>query len=209
MLEIYLLALVAFIVTVDPIGTAPIFVALTRGNAPAENRMMALKGCVIGFVILALFMFGGEVALDTLGISLPAFRIAGGLMLLAIAYEMIFEKRSQRRGDRADSIKEETPGEDISVFPLAMPLVAGPGAITAAMLQASSTSGQPTDLAIVLAALLTTIVLLLLSLLLANAIAHKLGPSLVNAFSRLLGLLLAALSVQYVIDGIKRSFELA
>lgn len=206
MLEIYLLALVAFIVTVDPIGTAPIFVALTRGNDPAQNRMMALKGVVIGFAILALFMFAGEAALSQLGVSLPAFRIAGGLMLLAIAYEMIFEKRSQRRGDRADSIKEETQGDDITVFPLAIPLIAGPGAITAVMLQAGTTGGDTKALALVLGALATTLLMLLASLLLANAIAHRLGPSLVDAFSRLLGLLLAALAVQYIIDGIKRAF---
>ena len=208
MLEIYLLALIAFFVTIDPIGTTPIFVALTRGNAPAENRAMAIKGVLIGLVILTLFMLAGEAALTKLGISLPAFRIAGGLMLLAIAYEMIFGKRAQRRGDSADTIKDETPGDDITVFPLAIPLIAGPGAITAVMLQAGSIDGDIKAFALIWAALVTTLASLLACLLLANAIAHRLGPALVNAFSRLLGLLLAALAVQFIIDGIKRAFLL-
>ncbi|MCB1970857.1 MAG: MarC family protein [Geminicoccaceae bacterium] len=213
MLESYLLALTAFIVTIDPLGMVPIFLALTGQADRAARKRIALRGTMIGAVLLLLFALLGDRVLLTLGISLPAFRIAGGLMLLAIGFEMVFEKRSQRRNHTAEVIRDErqqstSPGEDVAVFPLAVPLIAGPGAIAAVILQMSSHNGDVAAQGIVILALGSALAGLLIMLLLAARIAHLLSPTMVTILSRLLGLMLAALAVQFIIDGIKRAFGL-
>jgi len=136
-IELALTAFVSLFVIVDPIGLAPLFVAVTHGNSKAERRRIAIHACLIGFVILAVFGFAGETVLNAIGIGMPAFRISGGLLLFLTAIEMLFEKRSQRRENQAE------PAPDPSVFPLAMPLIAGPGAMTTMILL----TGQQSDIA--------------------------------------------------------------
>ena len=209
MLEIYLLALVAFIVTIDPVGMVPIFLALTGGMERKARLQVALRGVLIGSVILAIFALAGERALTGLGISMPAFRIAGGLMLLVIGFEMVFEHRSKRRNESAETIKDErsrdaSVDDDVAIFPLAVPLIAGPGAIAAIVLQMSQHAGDVTAQLVVAGALASALLALLLLLVIATRVAHLLRPTIVTVLSRLLGLLLAALAVQFVIDGIQQ-----
>lgn len=205
MAETFVLALTAFLVTIDPIGLVPIFIALTRGVDAARRRAMAVKGVLIGGAILLLFALAGERALTALGIGMPAFRIAGGLLLLAIAFEMVFEKRSERRAGTAGQAVDE-PQVDVSVFPLGIPLIAGPAAITTTILQTGAHAGDPARQALVVGAMLTVLALVTSTLLASSMLAARLGPTLVGVLSRLLGLILAALAVQQVIDGVRAAF---
>lgn len=206
MAETFVLALTSFLVTIDPIGLVPIFIGLTRGADPTRRRSMAVKGVVIGGMVLLLFALAGERALTALGIGMPAFRIAGGLLLLAIAFEMLFERRSERRAGTAGQAAEEPHVVDVSVFPLGIPLIAGPAAITTTVLQTGAHAGDLAAQAVVVAAMLAVLALVASTLLASSLLAAKLGPTLVGVLSRLLGLILAALAVQQVIDGIRAAF---
>ncbi|MEE9426657.1 MAG: MarC family protein [Paracoccaceae bacterium] len=194
-------AFVTLLVIIDPIGLAPMFVALTKGASAAHRRVVALRACVIGAILLTVFGLFGEAVLEFVGISMPAFRIAGGILLFITALDMLFERRTQRR-------KDQTPNaDDPSVFPLAIPLIAGPGAITTMILL----TGQATDPLGVLAihiVMLSVIVLVLVFFLAAGMIERAIGETGINVVTRLLGMLLAALSVQFVLDGLA-SFGLA
>jgi multiple antibiotic resistance protein len=175
---------------------------------------MALRSTMIASVLLLVFALIGEKLLDTLGISLDAFRIAGGIMVFLIALEMVFEKRTQRREDRAEEISKKAAqqhrgveAEDISVFPMAIPMIAGPGSIATTMLLVSRSRGIE-QTAIVIMALISVLVLTLAALMAAGPIMRVLGPKLEAMITRILGVLLAALAAQFVIDGIKASFGL-
>ena len=209
MLETFSLAFVAFLVTIDPLGMVPIFLGVTGGIDTKGRRRTALQGTIIGALILLLFALVGEAALGALGIGLPAFRIAGGLMLLAIAFEMVFERRTKRRGETAEHIRDEGQGTDLAIFPIGVPLIAGPGAITAAILQMSLTGGDLTGQALVLVALALNLALLYLTLRLAAELGRHLSPTLILILSRLLGLILGALAVQFIIDGVLAAFASA
>lgn len=206
--ETFLLACTAFLVAIDPIGLVPIHIALTRAAAPARRRAMALKGVLVGGAVLLVFALAGERALGVLGIGMPAFRIAGGLLLLAIAFEMVFERRGERRAGSAGHLAEEQHVQDVAVFPLAIPLIAGPAAITTAILQSGAQAGDPIREAVVVAAMLAVLALVAAMLIAASALATLLGATLVSVLSRLLGMILAALAVQYVVDGCRAAFGL-
>jgi multiple antibiotic resistance protein len=207
-LEAGSLAFVAYLVTIDPIGLVPIFLALTPVMTPAARRRVALKGVAVGGAVLLVFAFIGEPGLRALGISLPAFRIAGGITLLLLALEMVFEHRAQRRSGTAESMAGEHHATASAIFPLAIPLVAGPAAITTVILQMSHRQGQPDLQIAVIAALVAALALTAAILVAASHLGRLLGPTLVVVLSRLLGLLLAALSIQFVIDGVKEAFGL-
>ena len=164
---------------------------------------MAIRACTIALLILLGFALFGEDLLGALGIELDAFRIAGGLMLFFIAFEMVFEKRTQRREERAEKVSADPEIEDVSVFPMAMPMLAGPGAIAAVMLLVNEATGLEQTLA-VLAALLAVMVLTLAALIAAGPLMRVLGARVEAVVTRLLGVLLAALAAQYVIDGLLR-----
>lgn len=205
MIALFLSAFVTLFVVIDPPGCAPIFAGLTKDGGPAHRKAMAVRSTGIATVILLVFAVLGEQLLHTLGISLDAFRTAGGIMLFLIALEMVFEKRTQRRENRAAEVSQSGDHDDISIFPMAMPMIAGPGAIATIMLLMSQSNGI-VDRAVVLAALIATMVLMLLSLLAAGAIMRVLGPKLEATITRVLGVILAALATQFVIDGLKASF---
>jgi multiple antibiotic resistance protein len=206
-LELFLSAFVTLFVVIDPPGCAPIYAGLTTGASPAQKRSMAVRACLVAGVILLVFALFGERLLDALHIELHAFRAAGGIMLFLIALDMVFEKRTQRREARAEKMRETPEIEDVSVFPMAMPMLAGPGAIASVMLLTGSADGLPQTL-VVLAALLAVLVLALLGLLAASPLMKLLGARVETVITRLLGVLLAALAAQYVIDGIRGSFGL-
>ena len=205
MMELFGSALVTFLVIIDPPGCAPIFASLTRGTSLAHRRSMALRSAVVAWVILMFFALLGRPMLSALGIDLASFRIAGGIMLFFIALDMVFERRTQRRQERAQSIEATPEAEDISVFPMAIPMIAGPGSIASAMLLVSR-ADDTLEIAIVLAAITVVILLTLLSLLAAGPLMKLIGERIEGMITRILGVILAALAAQFVIDGIKQSF---
>jgi len=202
MLDLFLSAFVTLFVVIDPPGCAPIYAGLTTGATRAQARSMAIRASFIAGIILLIFALFGENLLAALHIELDAFRIAGGIMLFVIALDMVFEKRTQRREERAERVKATPEVEDVSVFPMAMPMIAGPGSIATMMLLMSRSEGMQQTL-VVLAALLAVLVLTLLALLAAGPLMKALGKSVESVITRLLGVLLAALAAQYVIDGVK------
>ena len=200
MIELYLSALVTFFVVIDPPGCAPIYAGLTAGASDVDRRAMAFRAVGVSAAILLVFALFGEKLLKGLGIELASFRIAGGVMLFLIALEMVFEKRTQRREDRAANITPEE-AEDVSIFPMAMPMIAGPGSIASVMLLMARNDGLERSL-VVLAALATILLLTLAALIAAGPLMRLLGHKIEAVITRLLGVLLAALAVQFVIDGI-------
>ena len=205
MIELFGSALVTFLVIIDPPGCAPIFAGLTRDATPAHRRAMAVRASLIAWAILMFFALLGRPMLHALGISLASFRIAGGVMLFMIALDMVFERRTQRREHRAHEIEGTPEADDISVFPMGIPMIAGPGSIASAMLWVSRAEG-PTQVAIVLAAITVVILLTLVALLAAGPILRLVGPKMEAMVTRILGVILAALAAQFVVDGLKQSF---
>lgn len=204
--ELFLSAFVTFFVVIDPPGCAPIYAGLTKGASAAQARSMALRATFIASIILLIFALFGKQLLAALHIELNSFRIAGGLMLFFIAFDMVFEKRTQRREERAEKIAATPEIEDVSVFPMAMPMLAGPGAIAAVMLLMNEAGGEPFKMAQVLAALGAVLVITAAALVAAGPLIRLLGDKVEAVITRLLGVLLAALAAQYVIDGLKGSF---
>ena len=200
---LFLSTFVTLFVVIDPIGCAPIFGGLTPGASQRHATAIALRATGIASIILFTFALVGARLLGALGIGMDAFRIAGGLMLFLIALEMVFEKRTERDHDRAEEVLHASPPvNDISVFPMAMPMIAGPGSIATVMLLSSRSHGLA-ELSAVLAALGLVMVLMGASLVAARPIMRLLGTRVEAVMTRVLGVLLAALAVQYVIDGVK------
>ena len=206
--ELFISAFVTLFVVIDPPGCAPIYAGLTKDATPAQARVMALRATAIAAVILLIFAFFGENLLGALHIELDSFRIAGGLMLFWIAFEMVFEKRTQRREERADKVNADPEVEDVSVFPMAMPMLAGPGAIAAIMLlmNEADTNAETIE---VFAALIAVLVLTAAALVAAGPLIRLLGDKVEAVITRLLGVLLAALAAQYVIDGLRGAFTVS
>ena len=202
MLDLFFSAFVTLFVVIDPPGCAPIYAGLTSGATRAQARSMAIRATVIATIILLIFALFGEQLLAGLHIELDSFRIAGGIMLFLIALDMVFEKRTERREARAEKIKATPEIEDVSVFPMAMPMIAGPGSIATMMLLMSRSEGTAQTL-VVLGALAAVLALTLLALIAAGPLMKLLGASVEAVITRLLGVLLAALAAQYVIDGLK------
>ncbi|TIX48862.1 MarC family protein [Alteraurantiacibacter aquimixticola] len=206
MTELFLSAFVTLFVVIDPPGCAPIYAGLTANATPAARRSMALRACLIAGIILVGFALFGEDLLNAMHIELDAFRIAGGIMLFLIALEMVFEKRTERREDRAEKLKGDPEYEDVSVFPMAMPMLAGPGAIASIMLLTGEATGMEGTL-VVLGALAAVLLLTMLALMAASPLMKVFGAKVEAVITRLLGVLLAALASQYVIDGLRNSFS--
>jgi multiple antibiotic resistance protein len=205
-IALFVSAFVTFFVVIDPPGCAPIFAGLTRDSPPAHRRMMAIRSVAVAAAILLFFGLLGQKLLHALGISLAAFRIAGGIMLFLIALDMVFERRTQRRETRALEVSEDPEHEDISVFPMGIPMIAGPGSIASVMLMMARSDSLERSL-VVVAALAAILVLTLLALLAAGWLMRLIGRRLEAMLTRLLGVILAALAAQFVIDGITISFQ--
>jgi multiple antibiotic resistance protein len=195
-------AFATLLVTLDPPGLAPIFIGLTLGMSPSEKWQVALRGSLIAFAILAAFALGGADVMKALGISMPAFRIAGGLMLFWIAFGMIFDLRPQRKETLAADAITIDHIRNVAAFPLAIPLMAGPGAITATILLAGRAGSDLTALAALMTIIAITMALCYLTFLASERVAKILGATGNIVLTRLLGVILAALAVQFVIDGV-------
>ncbi len=193
-------------ILIDPPGLAPLFLALTQGMTSAQRRAIGLRACLIAGALMIVFLFLGEAVLGFVGISMPAFRIAGGVLLFLTALEMLFQKRQQRRENNAETGAAEHT-DDPSVFPLALPLIVGPGAITTIILYAGQAQGAA-DFAAIAAVLFVVLVMVFLSMLAASGIERLLGKTGINIVTRVLGMLLAALAIQFILDGLRQSFGL-
>jgi multiple antibiotic resistance protein len=206
MIELFVSAFITLFVVIDPPGCAPIYASMTTDANAQQRRSMAIRAVVVAGGILLVFALFGEALLSSLHIELNSFRIAGGIMLFLIALDMVFEKRTERREQRAQKVIEAPEIEDVSIFPMAMPMIAGPGSIASVMLLVSQNSGLDRALTI-LAALLSVLLLTLLALLTAGPLMKLLGSKAEAVITRLLGVLLAALAAQFVIDGLRASFQ--
>ena len=206
MIELFASAFATFFVVIDPPGCAPIFAGLTRQCTPVQRRSMAIRSTLVALGILLFFGVAGYKLLHALGISLAAFRISGGIMMFMIALDMVFERRTQRRESRAEEVNADPEHNDISVFPMGIPMIAGPGSIASAMLLMARSDGWEGSL-VVLAAMAAVLVLTLVSLLSAGFLMRLLGKRLEAMLTRLLGVILAALAAQFVIDGVTIAFK--
>lgn len=209
-ISIFLASFVTFFVLIDALGVAPVFASLTVRGPASYRRSMAVRSVIIGTLIIFGFAFFGAWLLDKLHITLDAFRAAGGILLFIIALDMVFEKRTERRGNRAEAVlaeSDETPEqlEDVSVFPLGIPMLAGPGSIATAMLYMSQHESWINKSA-VLSAIAANMVVCLIVFLAAGPLVKAMGESIAGAITRIFGVILAALSVQLLIDGIKGAF---
>jgi len=201
-MEFVVSALVTILVVLDPIGLVPSFIAITQGLPAKSRRGVAWRACLIALVILSGAALAGDWLLRMLSISLPAFRIAGGLLLFSIASEMVFGVRVVRQTETAEHAIEERV-RNIAAFPLAIPLMAGPGAITASVLLSGRSGGDPVRLVELLGVIAAVMLLCFVVFELAGRIGNLLGNTATSVASRILGVLLAALAVQFVIDGVK------
>ncbi|TMV83228.1 MarC family protein [Thioclava sp. BHET1] len=190
-------AFVTLFVIIDPIGLAPVFLPLTRGMSPAQRRSVGLRASLVAIGLLLVFGAFGQAILTFIGISMPAFRISGGILLFLTALDMLFERRAPRRQGQAQG------GDDPSVFPLAMPLIAGPGAMTTMILLIGKAGESVGEQIMVYAVMVAVIALCYVFFLAAGPLERILGQTGTNVITRLLGMLLAALAIQFVIDGIK------
>ncbi len=198
-LSFYITAFVSLFVIIDPIGLAPLFVALTQGMGASHRRAVAFRSCLIAIALMALFGVLGDKILSGIGISMPAFRISGGILLFITALDMLFERRTQRReGQQAD------PHHDPSVFPLATPLIAGPGAFTTMILLVNGAPGSGVGHSLAVIGVMVAVVACAFAFFLAAGLIERaLGRTGTLVVTRLFGMLLAALSVQFVLDGVR------
>jgi multiple antibiotic resistance protein len=206
MIDLFISAFVTLFVVIDPPGCAPIYASLSTGANARQKRSMAYRAVAIAGAILVFFALFGEALLSFLHIDLDSFRIAGGIMLFIIAIDMVFEKRTERREQRAEKIIGTPEVEDVSVFPMAMPMIAGPGSIASVMLLVSQNEGIERA-GVIFAALVAVLLLTLAALVAAGPLMRVLGTKTEAVITRLLGVLLAALAAQFVIDGLKASFS--
>lgn len=203
LIDLFLSAFITLFVVIDPPGCAPIYAGLSAGASRKQAISMASRACLIAAIILVVFALFGEQLLGALHIELNSFRIAGGIMLFFIALDMVFEKRTERREKRAGELMGTPEVEDVSVFPMAMPMIAGPGSIATIMLLTAKAEGTQQTL-VILGAMLAVVLLTLVALIAAAPLMKLLGKHVEAVITRLLGVLLAALAAQYVVDGLKQ-----
>jgi multiple antibiotic resistance protein len=195
---------VTFFVIIDPIGLIGIFNGLAVPLNTHDRRRLAIRGTLVGSFVLLLFALAGERLLAALGISLPAFRAAGGTLLLLLAIEMIFQRRIQRRSEEAQDVSDEHQVEDLAIFPLGIPLIAGPGAITSALLLTSRYKGAYVEQGIVLGSMLIVLAITMATFLTSERLGKLIGTTLAGVATRLLGILLAAVAVEYIVVGVRQ-----
>ncbi|MEP3392849.1 MAG: MarC family protein [Litoreibacter sp.] len=198
-LDVAITAFVTLFVIIDPIGMAPLFLAMTAGTSFKHRLRIAIRSCLVAAALLTLFGLAGEALLDFIGISMAAFRISGGVLLFITALDMLFERRQQRREDQADGPQEDDP----SVFPLAMPLIAGPGSMATMILLTGAPDADWTYVAAIHGVMFAVIAVVFTFFLMAGLMERAVSDTGIKVITRLLGMLLAALSVQFILDGLR------
>ncbi len=202
MVETLVTAFVTLFVVIDPLGIAPIFASITPKDTAPQRRQIAVKGVIIAAVILVAFALGGQLLLTAMGIGLPAFQIAGGLLLLLLSIDMVMVRHSGLRETTPGEAEEGVQRSDVSVFPLAIPLIAGPGALTSIVLLMGEARHDLFVQALVLAVMLAVLVITLVCLLVTGRLIRLLGQTGINVVTRVFGIIMAALSVQFILDGL-------
>ena len=195
-------------VAVDPIALVPIFASLTQGLNKEDIRKIYIQATVVSFFILSLFYLFGTAILDVMGISMSSFKIIGGLFLVAIAFQMVLEQRQTRRQNTAEVALDDEAIQSLAIFPLAIPLIAGPGAMTTSLLIAETNSNDPKEMLINFAPILIIIILVAFAMWLSASLSKKVGPTIIIVIQKIFGILLGALAIEFVVAGIIESFKL-
>ena len=195
-------------VAVDPIALVPIFASLTQGLNKEDIRKIYIQATVVSFSVLSLFYFFGTAILDVMGSSMSSFKIIGGLFLVAIAFQMVLEQRQTRRQNTAEVALDDESIQSLAIFPLAIPLIAGPGAMTTALLIAETNSNDPKEMLINFAPILIIIILVAFAMWLSASLSKKVGPTIIIVIQKIFGILLGALAIEFVVAGIIESFKL-
>ena len=195
-------------VAVDPIALIPIFASLTKGLNSDEIKKIYLQATFVSLIILSLFWLFGEMVLNLMGISMSSFRIIGGLFLIAIAFQMVFEQRQDRRQNTAEVAMDDSSIQSIAIFPLSIPLIAGPGAMTAALLLAENRTYEPSDFILNFLPILVVVLMAGISMWLSAQLSKRLGPTIITVVEKIFGILLGALAIEFVVAGIIESFNL-
>ena len=195
-------------VAVDPIALIPIFASLTKGLKNQEIKKIYIQATFVSLIILSLFWLFGETVLNLMGISMSSFRIIGGLFLIAIAFQMVFEQRQDRRQNTAEVALDDSSIQSIAIFPLSIPLIAGPGAMTAALLLAENRTYEPVDFILNFLPILVVVLMAGISMWLSAQLSKRLGPTIITVVEKIFGILLGALAIEFVVAGIIESFNL-
>ena len=199
---------ILLLVAVDPIALIPIFASLTKGLKNQEIKKIYLQATFVSLIILSLFWLLGEVILNLMGISMSSFRIIGGLFLIAIAFQMVFEQRQDRRQNTAEVALDDSSIQSIAIFPLSIPLIAGPGAMTAALLLAENRTYEPVDFILNFLPIIVVVMLAGIAMWLSAQLSKRLGPTIITVVEKIFGILLGALAIEFVVAGIIESFNL-
>jgi len=195
-------------VAVDPIALVPIFASLTQGLNKKDVKRIYIQATIVSFFILALFYLFGTSVLDLMGISMSSFKIIGGLFLIAIAFQMVLEQRQTRRQNTAEVALDDESIQSLAIFPLAIPLIAGPGAMTTALLIAETNSSDPTQILINFLPILIIVILVAFAMWLSASLSAKVGPTIIIVVQKIFGILLGALAIEFVVAGVIESFKL-
>ena len=195
-------------VAVDPIALIPIFASLTKGLKNQEIKKIYIQATLVSLIILSLFWLFGETVLNLMGISMSSFRIIGGLFLIAIAFQMVFEQRQDRRQNTAEVAMDDSSIQSIAIFPLSIPLIAGPGAMTAALLLAENRTYESVDLILNFLPILVVVLMAGIAMWLSAQLSKRLGPTIITVVEKIFGILLGALAIEFVVAGIIESFNL-
>ena len=196
-------------VAVDPIALIPIFASLTKGLKNQEIKKIYIQATFVSLIILSLFWLFGETVLNLMGISMSSFRIIGGLFLIAIAFQMVFEQRQDRRQNTAEVAMDDSSIQSVAIFPLSIPLIAGPGAMTAALLLAENRTYEPVDFILNFLPILVVVLMAGIAMWLSAQLSKRLGPTIITVVEKIFGILLGALAIEFVVAGIIESFNLA
>jgi len=199
---------VLLFVAVDPIALVPIFASLTKGLSKETIRQIYTQASIIAFIIISLFWLFGSVILEIMGISMSSFKIIGGLFLIAIAFQMVFEQRNDRKQNTAENALEDDSIQSVAIFPLSIPLIAGPGALTAALLMAEDRIAEPMSFLINYLPIVIVIIFSFLAMWLSSQLSRKMGPTVITVIEKIFGILLGALAIEFVVAGINESFNL-
>ena len=195
-------------VAVDPVALIPIFASLTQGLSKRDIKRIYIQATLVSFFVLSLFYFFGMAILDVMGISMSSFKIIGGLFLIAIAFQMVLEQRQSRRQNTAEVALDDESIQSLAIFPLAIPLIAGPGAMTTALLIAETSSSTPVQILINFIPILIIIILVAFAMWLSATLSKKVGPTIIIVVQKIFGILLGALAIEFVVAGIMESFKL-
>ena len=195
-------------VAVDPIALIPIFASLTKGLKNQEIKKIYIQATFVSLIILSLFWLFGETVLNLMGISMSSFRIIGGLFLIAIAFQMVFEQRQDRRQNTAEVAMDDSSIQSIAIFPLSIPLIAGPGAMTAALLLAENRTYESVDFILNFLPILVVVLMAGIAMWLSAQLSKRLGPTIITVVEKIFGILLGALAIEFVVAGIIESFNL-